>query len=182
MPKFVLFSNTIEDLSRFHFLNMFEASRAMSRELTAAAMLAKETFPFVTFPNYEVYATQAREAAGLEVISYAPVVTKEQADAFVNYTIANQKWIADTRRLGMALDPTLNFHDIDNTTFKGTIYDNSPLAAEPIPTESDGPYAPFWHASPPPDSLVYFMYNFASNPGYAAIFSLIEQYRGMLTS
>ena len=177
---FVLFSNTIEDISRFHFKNMFEASRAMSREMSAAAVLAKQSFPFVSFPNYEVYATQAREAAGLEVISYAPVVTLEQADAFVNYTVDNQKWISDSRKLGMKLDPNLTFEDIDNTQFNPVIYDVNPLAGDTFPSEGEGPFATLWHTSPPPQSLIYFLYNFASDPEYTTIFALMEEFRDTL--
>lgn len=159
---------------------MFEASRALSREMTAAALLAGETFPFVTFPNYEVYATQAREAAGLEVISYAPLVSLEQTEAFVNYTVANQKWISDSRKLGMKLDPSLQFDDIDNTEFVPVIYDVNPLAGETFPSVGEGPFAALWHTSPPPQSLIYYLFNFASDPEYETIFGLMEEFRDVL--
>ena len=159
---------------------MFEASRALSREMTAAAVLAGETFPFVTFPNFEVYATQAREAAGLEVISYAPVVTLDQADAFVNYTVDHKKWISDSRKLGMQLDSSLQFDDVENTEFIPVIYDVNPLAGETFPSLGEGPFAALWHTSPPPQSLIYFLYNFASDPEYETIFGLMEEFRDVL--
>jgi len=177
---FVLFSNTIEDISRFHFKHMFEASRALSREMTAEAVLHDMTFPYISFDNYEVFATQAREAAGLEVISYAPVVQLDQAEQFVNYTVANQNWISDSRRLGMLLDPTLQFDDIDNTEFLPQIYDVNPLAGDTFASVGDGPFAPLWHTSPPPQSLIYFLYNFASDPEYEKIYALQEEYPGKI--
>ena len=69
---------------------MFEAPRAMSRELTADAIERNATFPFVAFPNFEIYAKQARENAGLEVITYTPVVTAENAEPFMKFAAENQ--------------------------------------------------------------------------------------------
>jgi hypothetical protein len=178
---FVLFSNTIQDISKFHFENMFEASRAMSRELTAEALLLNMSFPFCSFPNYEVYAKQARENTGLEVISYAPVVTLDQVEAFVNYSVdALPEWIVKSRTMGMLLDSDLHFENLTDTAFHPVIYDVNPLAGEIFPSVGDGPFTPLIHTSPPPQSLIYQLYNFRSDPEYERIYSLQNTWRDTL--
>ena len=82
--------------------------------------------------------------------------------------------------MGMKLDPTLQYDDINNTAFQPLIYDVNPLAGDTFPSVGEGPFATLWHTSPPPHSLVYFLYNFASDPEYQTIFSLMEDVRDTL--
>lgn len=152
---------------------MFEASRAMARAMTAAVLLSNETWPFVTFPMYEVYAKEARQRAGLEVLSYSPIVTKAQEQEYVNYTEANKQWIFQSRQVGLQIDPN-NFDQSQeqDTDFVPVVYDVNPLAGDTFPSVGEGPFTPLWHTSPSPLSLIYIGYNFRSDPEYEKIYAL----------
>ena len=76
----------------------------------------------------------------------------------------------------MQLDPTLSFENIDDTAFDPVIFDSSPLEGNMTPSVGDGPFVPFWHASPPPQSLAYMMFNFASRPSNVEMYRLMNEY------
>ena len=96
--KFDLFANNIEKSCLSNVENMFAASRRMSRALTAAAITQGATFPFVTFPMFEVYAKDARYGTGLELILYTPLIRDEQRSAFDRYAVEQQGWVNITRK------------------------------------------------------------------------------------
>lgn len=73
----------------------------MGRAMTTDAISRQvdHMLPLVAFPAYEIFATQARERAGWEVISYTPFLhNRTQLDEFDEFTQQHHDWIATTQQ------------------------------------------------------------------------------------
>lgn len=120
---------------------------------------------------YEVYSKQARERAGLEVVSFAPIVTAENLDAYNIYTRENIGWVENSRTLGGQVDPTLEGLPYEPISQISDVH--SPRAAL-----SAGPYAPLWMQSPPPLNGFVLSLNLGDLPPYSKAFQALNTVRG----
>ena len=50
-------------------------------------------FPFVTIPDYEVQASNARELSDTDVLAFAPLVHRDLMGKWGNYSVNNQGWL-----------------------------------------------------------------------------------------
>jgi hypothetical protein len=89
----------------------------------------------VTLPFFEVRAQEARYQSGVEVVAFAPLVSKEDKDAWEAYAVDNQGWIQEG----------LEFQDSD-TPAPGHI----PESVFPREEEEGRILAPLWQVGPAP--------------------------------
>lgn len=82
-------------------------------------------FPFLTMGLYEANAHHAREQSGAEVISFYPIVSNANRLKWEKYSVDNQDWIQDSRKiiaqgddhsgtseyLDKPIAPFIHFHD-----------------------------------------------------------------------
>ncbi|CAJ1936599.1 unnamed protein product [Cylindrotheca closterium] len=102
------------------------------------------SWPFVTLPLFESYARHALKISGTEVFAVFPLVSHENREAWVNYTIANyEDMVQQAHMIGKG-----NLESLVGGGFH-------PYIARPSPNgfiediERDQ-YFPMWHFSPPP--------------------------------
>lgn len=84
-------------------------------EVTSYAEVSNSTFPFVTMPNFEVNAHNARRQSSVEIIILNHMVTAETKQAYELYTLQNQGWIQQSRSKRLRGDGSL-----DTTVFQDT--------------------------------------------------------------
>jgi hypothetical protein len=121
--------------------------------ITAEAETLGGTFPFVTIPSFEVLAEGVREKLRVEAILYSPLLkTREEVPEWQTYSIANQGWLSKSREVASS-SPYTNFNPSDYQTgpitpFLFDVTEENSVA--PSLANSEPPYAPIWHVSPPP--------------------------------
>ena len=90
------FANVANDIivsSAIRARGIFNNLEAVSASLTDSVMLMNATWPFVTFPNFQVTGMVSNEITGAYTSWIAPLVTHEQRYAFQNYSLRNQWWM-----------------------------------------------------------------------------------------
>uniref|UniRef100_A0A7S3PD05 Guanylate cyclase domain-containing protein n=1 Tax=Amphora coffeiformis TaxID=265554 RepID=A0A7S3PD05_9STRA len=161
----------------FNAERRLEALMGFSNHITSHALTSGEQFPMVTLPNFERHATITLQLAEVVAMVVLPVVTFEQREDYVKYTMAKQGWIND----GLALQQQrmdedneevlhlqeqfdkgqliTNSSDVDSTkNVPPLIFKVKPGTTEPEFEDGPGPYTPFWTFAPaiPAWNLVNF--------------------------
>jgi hypothetical protein len=130
--------------------NLKRVSEGLAETFTATSMSQKISFPYVTPPNFEIAAKNAREQSGVEFYFYFPFV-KDQA-AWMEYAKENIGWVKESREVLVA-DGTMPHSalNIDDAPLQDWIWiPNAAGDYQPVPVPGNGPYAPVWMSSPPP--------------------------------
>jgi hypothetical protein len=143
------------------------AINSMATDITSYSLDAKQTFPFVTIPNFEIRGSNLRVQADATAISWLPLVTDETRDAWEEYALINrsqidESFLEDTKRRENQ-DNEFNFTDSskngirmlrqsqqenmldDGTGYHPRIWSTGAdgLAAG-VKAEGSGPYLPIW--------------------------------------
>ena len=82
-------------------------------------------FPFVTVPDFEVQASNARELAQTDAMSWCPMVSRTQAPEWGQYVAANEGWLEESYEylgipfegVGMVSPVISNTRDFDDPTY-----------------------------------------------------------------
>ena len=127
------FANEIIQLANSNAKNTFAVVQSLATATTSYALASdEETFPFVTLPHFARRAEESVELSGAEVISWAPIVQKEQLALWNAYSeVEVAGW------LGQGVD-VLPIH----TSAIGSL-ENPP--GEPF-------FAPIWELFPAPEA------------------------------
>jgi hypothetical protein len=145
--SYASFTDTIRDSVRVHKRDLFLTMRTCSDSITAAAIAANSTFPFVTVPTFEIFGYSAIQQSGVELVIFTPKVQVDELTSWEEYAIANEGWYEESKHLSILSDREYAPGGIP--TF---VYDVSvELSAELTPTPiENGPFYPMWQLSPPP--------------------------------
>jgi hypothetical protein len=142
------------------------AINSMATAITSYALDTKQTFPFVTVPNFEIRGSDLRVQADSLTVQWMPLVTDETRTAWEAYSLTNRAQVddafeQDTKRRKMQDDEfgltnssgtdrrMLQQSQNENILDDGTGYHtriwsngaNSPIGDEP---EGKGPFLPRW--------------------------------------
>jgi hypothetical protein len=71
------------------------AINSMATSITSYSLDAKQTFPFVTIPNFEIRGSDLRVQSGANSILWLPLVTDETRVAWEEYALINRFQIAE---------------------------------------------------------------------------------------
>jgi hypothetical protein len=143
------------------------AINSMSTAITSYALDAKQTFPFVTIPHFEIRGSDLRVQTDAAIVFWMPLVTDETRVAWEEYALANRYQIdesfeedakqreAQDNRFGLTNTTGTGDRMLQQSQQETTILDDgtgyhpriwsigasSPRGDKP---EGSGPYLPLW--------------------------------------
>jgi uncharacterized protein (UPF0333 family) len=143
------------------------AINSMATAITSYSLDAKQTFPFVTIPNFELRGSDIRVQADATGISWMPLVTDETRDAWEEYSLINRSQINDAfledekqrkkQDAKFGLTNTSSSTGIrmlqqsqqgtildDGTGYNPRIWSNGAIGPVGVEAEGSGPYLPLW--------------------------------------
>jgi len=158
--QFELFSRTVADAAILHQNDLREAVEGVARDLSIVAEATNQTFPFVTYPDFELRADAARRHGRIEFLSIVNLVTEETYDDYVNFSTENhEQQTAESR-----------YHNpVVNDTFEPIFF--TPFISgdgfEPDITRDS--YFPIWTVSPPIIDYRLINWNVAFLPDFEEV-------------
>jgi uncharacterized protein (UPF0333 family) len=142
------------------------AINSMATAITSYSLDAKQTFPFVTIPNFEIRGSDLRVQADAANVFYMPLVTDETRVAWEDYALANRNQFGESFQEDLkqreAQDDAFGFSNTtstrmlqqsqqenildDGTGYHTRIWSNGAIAPRQDEPEGSGPYLPIWQA------------------------------------
>jgi hypothetical protein len=134
------------------------AMNSMATAITSYSLDTKQTFPFVTIPNFEIRGSDLRVQADAVSIFWTPLVTDETRDAWEEYALINRSqideaFLEDVKRRKKQDDEFGNrmlqqsqqgtILD-DGTGYHPRIWSNGGIGPVGDEAEGIGPYLPLW--------------------------------------
>jgi hypothetical protein len=95
----------------------FALMQQMSASVTASALMTGSVFPNLTQPYFEISGGYVDGMGGIMSVAFAPIVKAEKQREWVEYSIANQGWIEESKRL-------IEIHPGHRDPLHGTIQDH----------------------------------------------------------
>jgi hypothetical protein len=158
-------ANTERIVESFHdaLEHRLGAIDSMATAITSYSLDAKQTFPFVTIPNFEIRGSDLRVQADASGIIYMPLVTDETRVAWEDYALANRNQFGESYQEDLkqreAQDDAFGFSNTtgtrmlqqetildDGTGCHTRIWSNGGIAPRQDEPEGSGPYLPIWQA------------------------------------
>lgn len=159
LVQYVLFVNTMKDFSANHVRNLQQAFRGMAETYRVTASRSNMTWPYVTLPVMEVHGSHLREASGVELVTFAPVVTQEQRSAWRNWTWENQGWLNESYEIAEQQAASSG----SSSNYESTSYQKGSISGDLFRRDGISPdfpiHFPIWQCSPPPFSSKFINYN-----------------------
>ncbi|CAJ1939564.1 unnamed protein product [Cylindrotheca closterium] len=162
------FSDALSDAAIRQQQEILEGFRTLATIISDYAATSNQTWPFVDLPKFEAYAEHILKIAGTEAVTYFPIVTKGNQDAYLNYTGNNHERVIKEA------------HMIEN----GNLDDLNPVGYKPfftvgtkdgfVPDIDREVYYPMWQFSPPMFTYGAVNWNAASVPDYADVFEALR--------
>jgi hypothetical protein len=145
------------------------AINSMATTITSYSLDAKQTFPFVTIPNFEIRGSDLRVQADSSGILWMPLVTDETRDAWEEYALINRSqvdvaYLEDVKRREKQDNEFGLTNTSSNTGFRmlqqsqqGSILNDwtgyhpriwsiGSISPPGVEAEGSGPYLPLWQA------------------------------------
>ena len=128
--------------------------KVLAEQVAANAIAANSSWPFVTVPFFEVYASSIRSSAWVDLVITAPLVSEVDRASWEDYSTKNQGWMTESHaRTAETVARTSQRIDSQQQTTSSK-HDFSPYIhlrnGQRVPGDQ-GPYAPLWQLSPVPD-------------------------------
>jgi hypothetical protein len=142
------------------------AINSMGTSITSYSLDAKQTFPFVTIPNFEIRGSDLRVQAGSTSILWLPLVTDETRVAWEEYALINRSQIdkayledekqrekqddefrlTNTSSIGTRMLQQSQQETIldDGTGYHPSIWSNEGIGPARDEAKGSGPYLPLW--------------------------------------
>ena len=95
--QYYVHASSIADVTKIQIQAASDGLDDLATEVTSYAEISNSTFPFVTMPNFEVNAHNARRQSSVEVIFLNHMVTAATKQAYEMYTLKHQGWIQESR-------------------------------------------------------------------------------------
>jgi hypothetical protein len=93
------FTTNIVELVLLEVQFNFALMQQLSASVTASALMTESVFPNITQPSYEISGGYVDGMGGIMTVAFAPLVEAEKRSEWVEYSIANQGWIEESKRL-----------------------------------------------------------------------------------
>jgi hypothetical protein len=142
------------------------AINSMATAITSHSLDTKQTFPFVTIPNFEIRGSDLHIQANAMSILWMPLVTDETRDAWEEYALINRSqideaFLEDVKRrekqdeeFGLTNTSSIGNRMLqqsqqgtipnDGTGYIPRIWSNGGIGPPGVDTEGSGPYLPLW--------------------------------------
>jgi hypothetical protein len=157
---------------------MHQSVQFLSDTIASSATTSNQSFPFVTVPLFEVYGDTARIQSGFESVTYTPLVLEQEVSGWINYSLANQNWLLESRAIVVAQqNVTQQVVSAKNGSIPAHVYQFN-INGSLITSLPPGPYAPTWQTSPPPLDPNYVNFNTLSTESALALSQVIQATRG----
>jgi hypothetical protein len=142
------------------------AINSMATAVTSHSLATKQTFPFVTIPNFEIRASDLRVQAHATNIVWMPLVTDATRDAWEEYALINRSqidvaYLEDVKQREKQ-DAEFGLTNIsstgnqmlqqsqqesmldDGTGYHPRIWSTGDIGLPGVEAEGSGPYLPLW--------------------------------------
>ena len=80
-------ANVITESTRFHAQAVVSSLEAMSDTITSFTLSSGYEWPYVTVPHFDKRGSRAREDAYIEIVGFSPLVTYEDREEWVDYSL-----------------------------------------------------------------------------------------------
>jgi hypothetical protein len=142
------------------------AVNSMATAITSHSLATKQTFPFVTIPNFEIRGSDLRVQADSSGIAWLPLVTDETRVAWEEYALINRSqideaFLEDAKRrekqddeFGMTNSSNTGSRMLqqsqqenmldDGTGYHPRIWSTGGIGPPGAEAEGSGPYLPIW--------------------------------------
>jgi hypothetical protein len=142
------------------------AINSMATAITSYSLDAKQTFPFVTIPNFEIRGSDLRLQADATSIVWLPLVTDEARAAWEEYALSNRSqmdkaFVEDVKRrdkqddeFGLTKTSSTGVRMLqqsdqetildDGTGYHPKIWSTGDVVTAGDEAEGSGPYLPLW--------------------------------------
>jgi hypothetical protein len=141
------------------------AINSMATAITSHSLDAKQTFPFVTIPNFEIRGSDLRVQADATGIAWLPLVTDETRDAWEEYALINRSqideaFVEDVKRRekqddefgqtntsstgNRMLQQSQQENILNGTGYHPRIWSIGAIGPPGVDAEGSGPYLPIW--------------------------------------
>ena len=158
--QFDKFARTVADSAVNHQHQLRQAAKGMADDVAIMAKATNQTFPFVTYPDYELRAGNARKQGRVELLNVANLVTSENYDAYVNYTTVMHEQVNEEAR----------FHNpVVNASFEPKGFAPYISGGGFKPDVPRDVYFPLWTVSPPMVNYQLINWNVAFLPDFEAL-------------
>ena len=117
LVQFTVHALDIARASQASARSKYEVAESFALATTSLALDRGLTFPFVTLPDFEVQASNARELSDTNRLGWCPFVSRSQASEWGQYVAANQGWLQESYEyLGWPFDGVGNVSPIVRNT------------------------------------------------------------------
>ena len=142
-----MFADATKDVSINRYYDIKNAFQGLAETITGAAIANQQKFPFVTVPQFEIQGEYARKTSGVEVISYAPLVSEAQRRQWEEFAWNNQDWLEESRAYSRTGEEVLHTSVYFETPINPYIYQFDPIDDSTLIPAVDSPFLPAWHVS-----------------------------------
>jgi hypothetical protein len=166
-----------------------DATHALTEDITAMAVDDNITWPFIDIPSFEVFGSHTVTHTHLELAFLAPLVTLETIEDWTTFSVEKQAWISRSfeldslssrddeqyrrsLRLHEDIVPYIHRFDENSTT-------DATAPGQYQRENGEGPYAPIYYMTPPPEDTSIINFNVLSYPAFAGFFSSINHEKGI---
>ena len=166
------FEAIAQDLSKnaqVHIHEIFANLERFSSTLTGYAMVMNATWPFLTFPTFEVEAGLCNQGMKSDRTALYPLVYTKDLDAWTDFSVQNQHWIEDAHISNQFVNEDLRYENASPANGDGVAaiapyvwdFDNqgSRVAVSNAPF-----FSPEWQSAPAPDLTNMVNYDFRRRP------------------
>ena len=118
LQQFTLYARDVARASQASARSKYEVAESMALSTTSLALDKDLQFPFVTVPDFEVVASNARELSDTDLLAMCPLIRgREQRKQWEDYSVREQAWLRESLDVvGMTnVDPGLIPTEIENT-------------------------------------------------------------------
>mmetsp|Transcript_20229 Transcript_20229/g.43726 ORF Transcript_20229/g.43726 Transcript_20229/m.43726 type:complete len:1181 (+) Transcript_20229:158-3700(+) len=143
-------------ISKTHAARLVNTMMSTSILVTSFSNFGGDSFPNLTIPDWEAFASQALFVTGGLSMAYSPTVTEDNRVGFETYAVENRGWIAESFEF--------RGEDYEPVTISEYIYRKT--SRNNIPEAPPGPYSPLWMLSPPPKDYSVILFNLFNQPTY----------------
>ena len=154
------FSRTVRDAAVTQQFHIREAATSFADDVAIVAKATNQTFPFVTFPDFELRAGAARTQGRIEMISIGNIVSHKNADSYIDYISARYEKVSAEGRF---------YNPVVNASFEPIQYSPYIAGAGFDPDIPRDQYFPLWTLSPPQGNYRSINWNPAFMPEFKAL-------------
>ncbi|CAJ1935354.1 unnamed protein product [Cylindrotheca closterium] len=162
------FSDALSEAAIRQQEDIREGFQTLATIISDYADASNQIWPFVDLPKFEAYAEHVLKIAGTEVCTLLPLVTRENKEAYLNYTDNNyERIVAEAHMIENG-----NLDDLNPVGYKSFLTVGTANGfVEDIDRDF---YHPMWHFSPPMFTYGALNWNAISVPDYASVFEAVK--------